>query len=196
MKMKTTYVLKHRRRREKKTDYEKRLAMLKSKIKRFVIRKSNSSIRISLVETINASGDKTINSMNSKNLKEFKWMAAKNMPSAYLIGYAFGLKLIKDKFNEEAIADIGLVTPLRGSKVFAAIKGLKDAGINIKASEEAFPSEDRLKGKTIEDYAKKLDENAFNKKFSVYAKENFDVKNLSKKFDETKKLIENKFKVA
>ena len=54
----------------------------------------------------------------------------------------------------EAVFDLGLHTPVRGSNVFAVLKGALDAGMNIPHSESCFPSEDRVSGKLIAEYRK------------------------------------------
>jgi len=186
--MKTTFEVKHRRRREGKTDYKKRLALLKSGKKRIVIRKSNKYINIQLIETINGV-DKTISALNSKKLIEFGWPSGKNTPAAYLVGYAFGKKIAKEK---DFIIDFGRQTALKKSKLYAIIKGLIDSGIKLNVSEEVLPTEDRITGKHIEEYAKKLGEKA-TKVFSEYMKKNFQLDNLTKTFNEVKNNIDKKF---
>lgn len=186
--MKATHVVKHKRRRKGKTDYKKRLALLKSGCKRLVIRKTNKNITISLVETINGI-DRTLKSMNSRKLSEFGWMCTKNTPTAYLLGYAFGKNL---KTKEKLIIDFGRQTAEKKCKLYAVVKGLIDAGANVNAATEVLPEEDRLKGKHIEEYAKKLENEAFNKKFSLYLKQNFDPRIIVQKFEETKNNIDKK----
>ena len=61
-------------------------------------------------------------------------------------------KKAKAKGISSAIVDLGLQTPLKGSKVFAAVKGAIDAGLEINANEEIFPSEERIKGNHIASY--------------------------------------------
>ena len=47
--------------------------------------------------------------------------------------------------------DIGLRTPVKGGNLFAALKGMLDAGVDVPHGEEVIPSEDRLAGKHISD---------------------------------------------
>ena len=55
--------------------------------------------------------------------------------------------------------DIGLYTPRKGARIFAALKGVVDAGIEVPYGEEIVPSEDRLYGKHIsEEVAEKVEE--------------------------------------
>ncbi|MDP6670941.1 MAG: 50S ribosomal protein L18, partial [archaeon] len=87
------------------------------------------------------------------------------------------------------ILDIGFNTPVHGSRVFAALKGAIDNGLDVKADEKALPSEDRVSGKHIEEYAKKLGEEEYKKKFSTYVKKGINVKELSKVFEAVKQKI-------
>ena len=46
--------------------------------------------------------------------------------------------------------DLGRHAPVRGSKVFAALKGVVDAGVWVPHGEEIFPDEERLDGTFLE----------------------------------------------
>ena len=82
----------HKRRREQKTDYKKRLALLKSGVPRLVIRKSLENMRVQIV-SFNPSGDKTVASAFSAELGEFGWKGGNgNLPAAYLTGLLAGLR--------------------------------------------------------------------------------------------------------
>ncbi len=148
--MKTNYIVPHRRRREQKTNYRKRLKLLKSGKIRAVVRRSVKNIRVQFVEW-NGKGDNTISQTFSKELKKYGWdHYTGNVPASYLTGYLAGLKA-KKKGIEEAVLDIGLHTSTKGSRIYAALKGLLDAGVQIPHSPEILPSEDRLFGKHISD---------------------------------------------
>jgi large subunit ribosomal protein L18 len=43
---------------------------------------------------------------------------------------------------------------LKGSRVFAVVKGLIDGGLYISANEEVFPSEEKLNGEHLKDDVK------------------------------------------
>lgn len=138
-----------RRKREGKTNYKKRLNMLTSGKIRLVVRKTNKNIIAQLTQYSNK-GDKVLVSAHTNELKKYGWKGAKrNIPAAYLAGLLCGLKSKKANVKE-AVLDIGMVPPIGGSLIFAALKGALDAGLSIPHSEEALPSEDRLKGKHIE----------------------------------------------
>ena len=149
------YKVKMRRRREGKTDYRKRLAYLKSGKPRAVVRKTLKYIIVQIVE-YHDDGDKILVGVTSSHLKRYGWNGSfKNTPAAYLTGYLAG-KLTLKKGIEEAVLDIGLQSPVKGSRVFAALKGMVDAGLNVSHSEEVYPSEDRIRGEHISDDVAKM----------------------------------------
>jgi len=155
--MKKSYLMPFKRRREMKTNYKKRLALIKSGKIRLVIRKSLSNISVQFIN-FDAKGDQTISSAFSTELKKFGWNRTGNLPAAYLTGFLAG-KRARDKKVEEAILDLGLQTAIKGSRLYAALKGVLDAGIKIPHSTEILPSEDRIKGKHIsEEIVKQLEE--------------------------------------
>lgn len=184
----STYEVPLKRRRTGKTNYEKRLALVKSKLPRLVVRKSNRYIYTQLIE-FNVAGDKVLASAISGELEKFGWPGSKkNTPSAYLIGLLLGAKAKKAKVAK-AVLDIGMRKPVHGSTQFAVLKGAVDAGIEINMDESAVPSEDRINGKHIESYASKLSDEDFKRIFSDAVKKKIDVKNLSKVFENVKKKI-------
>jgi large subunit ribosomal protein L18 len=185
-----TYEVKFRRRREGKTDYKKRLAFLKGKKPRLVIRKSNKTITVQLIE-YKKEGDKTITHTNSNELKKFGWkLSTKNTPAGYLTGFLCGLKA---KNVKEAILDIGRRTPVKGSTVFAVLKGAIDAKLNIPFEEKAFPNEERINGKRIEKYLSSLSEEKFKKQFSEYAKKGIEKSKITEHFQHTLNEIKKKY---
>jgi large subunit ribosomal protein L18 len=148
-----------RRRREGVTDYRARLKLVKSGKPRLVVRRTNRYVIVQLVES-KAGGDRTVLTVTSKVLARYGWRAGtKNTPAAYLTGYLAG-KLAVAKGYTEAIADIGMRTPSKGARVFAAIKGAIDAGLRIPASEEIFPDEARIRGEVIAEYVRSLGDEA------------------------------------
>lgn len=138
-----------RRKREGKTNYKRRLGLLSSGKVRLVVRRMNKNVVVQLVKFSNK-GDNVMISSHTNELKKHGWKGAKrNLPAAYLVGLLCGLKAKKADVKE-AVLDIGMVPPIKGSLVFAALKGAVDAGLEIPHSEEALPSEDRISGKHIE----------------------------------------------
>lgn len=148
-----------RRRREGLTDYRVRLKLVKSGLPRLVIRKSNRYITVQVINS-KAGGDDTLLTVTSKKLAEYGWRAGgKNLPAAYLTGLLAGI-LAKKKGVREAIVDIGLYRPVKGSRLFAAVRGFLDAGIEIPAGDEVFPDKERLKGTHIREFYQMLREEA------------------------------------
>jgi len=157
------------RRRDGKTNYKARLALLKSKKPRLVVRISNKHITAQIIEYL-ADGDKTLVSANTAELSKFGWTGnTGNLPSAYLVGYLCGMKAKKAKATE-AIMDLGFRGAIGASTPFAVLKGILDAGIAIPHSEDIIPSEERLTGKHIADYAEKLKKEDKERYTSVFSK--------------------------
>ena len=148
------FAVKFRRRREGNTNYKRRLALLKSGKLRLVVRRSNKHIQCQIIE-YTRTGDKVLASSNSKNLEKLGWKGSgKNIPASYLTGYALGIAAKKAKVKG-AVLDYGLYDKTKGSRVYAALKGALDAGLEVPHGEDIFPSEDRLSGGHINDKVKK-----------------------------------------
>ena len=140
--------IKFRRRKDKKTDYKARLAMLKSGKPRLVIRKSNKYLIVEIITSRNAQ-DSVVCHANSKELVKFGWKYSfKNTPAAYLTGFLIGTKAKKIKINE-AILDIGINISTKGSRIYSVLKGALDAGLDIMHSKDVLPSEARIKGEHL-----------------------------------------------
>jgi large subunit ribosomal protein L18 len=176
---KSTFETKFRRRREGKTDYAKRLALVKSKRLRIVVRKTNKRIVVHAVQ-FELKGDVTKAMVDSQQLKKFGWYGT-NTPSAYLAGFLLAKKLGKQK----CVLDIGRRNPSHGSVIFATLKGAADGGVEIPFDAEAVPSEDRLNGKELDNYAKKLGDKA-KVVFSNYVKAGITPGEFNKAFEKTK----------
>lgn len=135
-----------RRRHEKKTDYKARLALLKSEKPRLVVRKTNRYVVVQIVQTEIAQ-DKVLFGLSSKDLLAKGWPkdkagSLKSLPAAYATGYAVG-KMAQGKVKK-AILDIGMNRNIQKSRLYAALKGAIDAGLEIPASETALPSEEEI----------------------------------------------------
>jgi len=155
MKLKPTYTMPFKRRRLGKTDYKKRLKLLLSKKPRLVVRKSLKYIRTQIIE-FDKTGDKTIVAASSEELKKLGWkFAFDNLPAAYLTGLIMGKRAVK-KGVKEAVLDSGLYSSTSGNRIYAAVKGVIDAGLKIPVSEEVFPKGERIKGLHIANYLDKF----------------------------------------
>ena len=140
-----------RRKREGKTNYKKRIRLLLANKPRLVIRTSNSNTIAQIVE-YHPKGDITAVSAHSQELEKLGWKFSKaNLPAAYLIGLLAGKKA-KEKGIKNAILDIGLQSPIKGSRIFACLKGVVDMGMDVPFSKDILPKEDRIKGQHIAKY--------------------------------------------
>lgn len=157
-----------------------------SGISRLVVRRSLKNMKVQVID-YKADGDVVVAQALSKELDSFGWKGTKgNLPAAYLTGLLAGMKC-KGKV-EEVIVDMGFQKSNHGSRIYAAIKGFLDAGVNVRCDESIFPAEDRITGKHIEAYAESLKDNKelYEKRFSVYIKEKVDPTKLSALVEEVK----------
>lgn len=182
-----TYRVKYRRKREGRTNYKKRLKMLISHKPRLVIRKSLNNILASITD-FSEKGDKVLISAHSKELENLGWKFNKgNLPSAYLTGLLLGKKALS-KGIDKFVVDIGLNPSIKGSRLYAVISGVLDSGIKLKHSEDVLPSKERISGRHIEEYAKKIKDNKelYEKQFSYCIKNNVDPENIVNDFETVK----------
>ena len=181
-----------RRRREGKTNYYKRRELLKSNSLRVIIRKSTKHMRVQFVEAL-PNGDTTLISASSIQLSEFNWtLTGGNIPAAYLTGYLAGKKAQKSGITN-AILDMGLQRSTKGGRIYAALKGVIDSGIDLPVNESIFPSESVLQGshiKTISDHIKKEDAKAHKKIYAKYQKAKVTPDKLSNLVKSTKGAID------
>ncbi len=179
------YRVKFRRRREGKTDYRKRLALLKSGMPRLVVRRSNRYITVQLVE-YDPKGDRTIVGAHSKELTRYGWKySGKNVPAAYLTGYLAGLRAVRAGYRE-AVLDLGRFPSTPGSRLYAALKGALDAGLQVPHSEEVLPADDRVRGEHISSWAEELREareDLYKRQFSGYIEGGADPTDMGRIFD-------------
>lgn len=137
----------YRRRKELKTNYAKRFALLKSNKNRIVLRLTNLYVNIQYV-VHNPKGDVTKFALLSKKLKDFGWNKTfKSIPACYLAGFLFGKECFARKLDKSAILDLGLQNAFKKGRLFACVKGMVDAGMELPVGEGIFPTEDRIKGK-------------------------------------------------
>jgi large subunit ribosomal protein L18 len=151
-----------RRRRENKTDYAKRIKLLKGESPRIVFRRTNRYI-IAQYITSKEAQDKIEIGVTSKNLKTYGWPAEfegslKSVTASYLTGFLMGKEIAQKKLKTP-IVDLGMIRTISKNKAFAFMKGLVDAGVKINCPEENFPEEDRINGKHLKtDFSKTFKE--------------------------------------
>lgn len=184
-----------RRRREMKTDYNQRLALLKSLKPRLVIRRSLNGIRCQVID-YHKDGDKTLVEVTSKQLRRFGWRGhGANIPAAYLTGMVAGFLAMK-KGIKEAIVDIGLQGSTKGNVLHACAAGAVDAGLKIPLGKDILPGKEQLTGKHIAQFAallKKAPEK-YKRQFSAYIKSGLDPERLEEHFAATENKIREEFK--
>lgn len=143
----------YRRRKTGETDYRRRLKLLRSGMARAVVRVSNTRVVCQLTN-FSVVGDKVEVSTTGDDLvSKYGWpedASRKNLPACYLTGFALG-KTALAAGHDEAVLDIGLAASAAGSRVFAALKGMVDAGLEIPHGESVLPDEDRINGTHIDD---------------------------------------------
>jgi large subunit ribosomal protein L18 len=138
-----------KRRLEYKTDYHRRLGLLKSNSPRFVVRKTNRYIILQIIESKNAQ-DKVIFSANTRELLKHGWPkekegSLKSIPASYLGGFLLGKRA--SSIKGRVILDLGLNPSTKGSKIFSAVKGISDSGVEINFDTEMAPPKEKIEGK-------------------------------------------------
>jgi len=150
------YTSTFRRIRERKTNYRKREKLLIGKKDFVTVNVSDQNVSAQLIRP-NLLGDTVMASVHSNELLSYGWKGSrKNMPSCYLVGLLLGKKCIQKKITK-AILYIG--KRHFTTKIAACLKGLSEAGLEMPFSENIIPSEERIQGNHIAEYAKKLKTN-------------------------------------
>jgi large subunit ribosomal protein L18 len=128
------------------------MKLLRGNLPRAVVRVSNTQVTCQLVE-FNHEGDKIVSSVTGQILVDnYKWptdVSRKSIPAAYLAGFALAKKATSAG-HKEAILDIGLAASSPGSRVFAALKGMIDGGLEVPHGDSILPDEDRVNGVHID----------------------------------------------
>jgi len=145
--MKKQTKLVKKRRHQGKTNYNRRLVLLKGGCLRFVVRKSNKYLVMQIVESVHAQ-DKVLIGISTKELLKHGWPedrqgSLKSLGAAYLGGLLLGRKA-GEKIKGRVILDLGLIPNTKGSRVYAGVKGLRDSGVDISVNEEVFPEDEKI----------------------------------------------------
>lgn len=145
-----------RRIRERKTNYRKREKLLIGKKDFVTVNVSDQNVSAQLIRP-ELLGDKVMASVHSNELLSYGWKGSrKNIPSCYLVGLLLGKKCIQKKITR-AILYIG--KRHFTTKIAACLKGMSEAGLEMPFSEEILPTEERIQGNHIAEYAKKIKSN-------------------------------------
>ena len=135
-----------RRLREEKTNYRKRSTMLMGKRDFITVNITNENTQVQIL-TPGMTGEKVVASAHSRYLLEKGWKGSrKSVPAAYLTGYLAGKKAL-GQGAKDAILYTG--TKRYTQRMAAALKGVIDAGLEVPANEETFPSEERINGEHL-----------------------------------------------
>lgn len=184
-----TYKVQFKRRREGKTNYNKRYKLVDLDKTRMVVRITSNHTIAQLVK-IGENGDETLVSASSIQLKEFGWLGnGKNTSAAYLTGYLFGKRALSENYDE-TILDIGLQPAIRGTKIYAVLKGALDAGLYIPHNESILPDDSRIRGEHIAQYAENMDEEEKNAKFANYIRCGLSPEEIPDHFESVKNKID------
>ncbi|CAA9990372.1 60S ribosomal protein L5, putative [Plasmodium knowlesi strain H] len=225
------YQVKYRRRREGKTDYRARKALIlqdKNKYNaqklRFVVRKTNCQI-ICQIASAHIEGDKILAEAKSKELIRYGIpVGLKNYAAAYATGLLcarrflkslnldtqfLGVEKLTDDMNEnnddkeedeerkpiKAFLDVGITRTTTGNRVFAALKGACDGGLNIPHGTNRFPGSKNefnpeqlrknILGIHVAEYMKTLQEEDMDKykaHFNEYIKNKIDANNIEQMY--------------
>jgi len=190
-----SYRVAFRRRREGKTDYQQRKGLVLSGLPRMVIRGSLRNISVQLIKA-EVGGDKVIVSAHSKELgKNYGWQGGGcNLSAAYLTGLLCGYRA-RARGVEEAVLDLGLQTPTKGSRISAALKGVLDAEITVSHDENKLPDEKRVLGQHIAEYAKQLSStpDLYQKQFSNLLSRRLRPEEITEHFSQVKQKIFSAF---
>lgn len=186
-----SYRVAFRRRREGKTDYRARKALILSKLPRVVTRPSLRHMNVQVVGAT-PTGDKVLASANSQELQSYGWQApCGNVPSAYLTGLLCGVRAVTNNVRK-AVADLGLNQPTKGARVFASLRGIIDAGVDVPHDPAKLPDENRMTGQHIAAYAKQLSTSNtefYQEAFSQYLRAKLPPETLPEHFATTKAKI-------
>ena len=135
-----------RRLREEKTNYKKRGTMLMGKRDFITVNITNENTQVQILKP-GMTGDKVIASAHSRYLLEKGWKGSrKSIPAAYLTGYLAGKKAL-GQGAKGAILYTG--TRRYTQRVAAALKGVVDAGVEVPADAETFPTDERINGEHL-----------------------------------------------
>ncbi|MDA4127931.1 MAG: 50S ribosomal protein L18 [Thaumarchaeota archaeon] len=185
------YVPINRRRREGVTDYGARKKAIVSHKTLLVVRITGKNISAQFVKP-QVKGDLVVASVHSRALRKLKWGGSlKSLPACYLLGLLAG-KTGKAKGISEAVVYNGVLPFIKGSRLAAFIKGARDGGLGVLASEEVFPTEEKLKGESIATFAaalQKESKEAYQKKFSAMLKAGFKPEDYPARVEEMKLTI-------
>jgi large subunit ribosomal protein L18 len=91
-------------------------------------------------------GDQVLAGAVAQELRKLGWTGSTgNLPAAYLTGFLAG-KRAAAKGVTAAVLDLGRQHPTKGGRLFAVLKGLLDAGVDIPHDAGVLPDPERVQG--------------------------------------------------
>ena len=184
---KARYLQAFRRRREGKTNYHRRRKLVASR-RPFLyvyVADRNITAQISIPDK---PGDRVLASVHSRELMRYGWRGSrKSTPAAYLVGFLLGKKAI-GAHVKDAVLYTGMRGFIPGSRIAAVVKGARDAGLDVPASEGSLPDEGRTLGRHIAEYAE-----ASRDRFSSMISSGFDPVDYPRAVEDVRSRIEEAF---
>jgi len=175
-----------RRRRDGKTDYRRRRQLVVGRRPFVTVFVGGKNVLVQIHEA-KPQGDLVLVSSHSKQLERMGWRASrKSIPASYLTGYLAGLKAITRGVGETVLYT-GVKNFVAGSRVAAAVKGLRDAGLKVLSDPATFPSEERLRGEHVSRYLESI--KSPTTQFSALVNKGFDAQKFRAHIDELKSTI-------
>ena len=154
---------------------------------------SNRHVYVQVIES-HPHGDVVKASASSQDLSGLGWKAGtRNLPSAYLTGILAGRRALGEGVKE-AIVDSGLRSSTKGSRLYAAVNGLVDAGLEVPHAEDVLPSKERLSGGHIAAFGKLLSSrpgDSYKRLFSAYLRKSLKPEDLAGHFEQVKEQVQS-----
>ncbi|WP_297217115.1 50S ribosomal protein L18 [Thermoplasma sp.] len=130
------------------TDYSKRLKLLKSRERRFIVRITGKGVIAQLAEYSDV-GDRILFTVTDKSLAKYGVdLRGNNIQVCYLVGYIAGIEAEKNGV-ETAVLDTGRRKFRKGGRISACLKGFIDAGVEVPHGDDVFPDKKRIDGKHL-----------------------------------------------
>lgn len=147
--------LPYRRERSGKTDYRQRRKLIKGRTPLAVFRRSNRALTLQVVR-FDMKGDRTLVSVHSTELKKAGLEgSAKSTTAAYLAGHLLALRA-KAAGVERSVLHLGRHASTPGSRLYSALRGAREGGLDIPAGEGILPDDGRLDEKAVKAVKPKL----------------------------------------
>ncbi len=177
--------------RKDRTNYRKRAAIIIGRHSFATVRVTDQNVSAQVIKAT-STGDLVIASAHSHELAKHGWKGAtNNLPACYLTGLLLGKKAL-EKGTSKAVLYIG--KEHFTTRVAACAKGIADSGVNLPISDESVPSEERMSGQHIADYANSLksDEQEYKTRFSALLKNGLKPEDYPAHFEEVRTKISGK----